>query len=217
MAITPEESELIKKQLLAQVDKLPQENKEEIKEYIKNLNEEQLEEFLKQNQIQMQSSSSSPDDRSSPPQSLPSQCIFCAIAKNQVPSYKLSENKKSMAILELNPLSKAHSIVIPLEHLAVEKLPKPAMSLAQKLTKKIKKKFKPNDIKIETSNFQGHAMINVIPIYKGIPLKKQKADENELKKIQEKLQIKSRAKRTESKKSHKEKESKLPVIRMKIP
>ncbi|MBS3075402.1 HIT domain-containing protein [Candidatus Pacearchaeota archaeon] len=211
MAITPEQSIEIKKQLLAQVEKLPQEKKEEIKEYIKNLNEEQLEEFLKQNKIEMQNSSSSPQEKSL------QSCIFCAIAKNQVPSYKLAENKKSMAILEINPLSKAHSIIIPLEHLTIEKLPKSAMSLAQKLTKKIKKKFKPNDIKIETSSFQGHAMINVIPIYKDVSLKKQKADEKELKSIQEKLQAKSRAKRAESKKAKEKKESRLPVIKMKIP
>lgn len=211
MPLSPEQSIEIKKQLLAQVEKLPKENKEEIKEYIKNLNEEQLEEFLKQNQIQM--AQSSQHEKSSP-----SSCVFCAIAKNQIPSYKLAENKKSMAILEINPLSKAHSIIIPLEHLTIEKLPKSAMSLAQKLTKKIKKKLKPNDIKIETSSFQGHAMINVIPIYKDVPLKKQKAGENGLKAIQEKLQTKSRAKRTKKEKTVKSnKESKLPIIKMKIP
>lgn len=214
MALTPEQSAEIKKQLLAQVENLPQENKEEIKEYIKNLNEEQLEEFLKQNKIQMSQGGKS--QATSQPST---QCVFCAIAKNQIPSYKLAETKKAIAILEINPLSKAHSIIIPLEHLTVEKLPKSAMALAQKLTKKIKKKFKPNDIKIETSSFMNHAMINVIPIYKDSPLKKQKADETELKKIQEKLQTKSRAKRTKKEKisSSKSKESKLPVWKMRIP
>jgi histidine triad (HIT) family protein len=211
MPISPEQALEIKKQLLAQISKLPQENREKLKEYIEKLNEQQLEEFLKQNQMQM--SQSSQGEKSLPSSS----CVFCSIAKNQIPSYKLAENKKSLAILEINPLSKAHTIVIPLEHLPVEKLPKSAMSLAQKLAKKIKKKFKPNDIKIETSSFMNHAMINIIPIYKDVPLKKQKADEDELKKIQQKLQTKSRAKRTESKTSKQKTDSKLPVIPRRIP
>ena len=51
MALTKEQADEIKKQLLVQVDKLPQENKEEIKQQILGLNEEQLEEFLKQNKV----------------------------------------------------------------------------------------------------------------------------------------------------------------------
>ena len=209
MALSKEQAQEIKKQLLLQTEKLPEENRIQIKEYIKNLNEKQLEEFLKQNQIQI----SQPSSKEQP---LSSQCVFCSIVKNQVSSFKIAENKKAIAILEINPLSKAHSIILPLEHTTIEKLPKPAMSLAQKLTKKIKKKFKPNDIKIETSSFMGHAMINIIPIYKEVPLKKQKADENELKSIQQKLRTKSRAKRT-SKSVKIRQDSKLHQLPFRIP
>jgi len=52
MTLTPEQSKEIKQQLLLQVDKLPQENKEQIKQYISQLEGAQLEEFLKQNKIQ---------------------------------------------------------------------------------------------------------------------------------------------------------------------
>ena len=49
MAFSQEQAEEIKKQLLEQVEKLPNENKDQIKKHIETLNEQQLEDFLKQN------------------------------------------------------------------------------------------------------------------------------------------------------------------------
>ncbi len=48
-------------------------------------------------------------------------------------SYKLDENKSSLAVLEINPLSKGHSIVIPKKHQAIEKAPSLAFSSANKM------------------------------------------------------------------------------------
>ncbi|MBS3079328.1 hypothetical protein J4218_04355 [Candidatus Pacearchaeota archaeon] len=227
MAFLPEEAEEIKRQLLEQVEKLPNENKESIKEYIKSLNHQQLDEFLKKNKIQISEKGleqEAPEEAEK--NGKPSECIFCQIIKNKIPSYKLSENKKSIAILEINPLSKGHSIILPIEHVKIEKLPKSSLSIAQKLAKRIKKKLKPEDLKIETSSFMGHALINIIPIYKDIPLKKTQATEEELKQLQKKLASKPRKKRKETKtkdttKSNSEKEkddfSKLPKIGFRIP
>lgn len=222
MTFTPEIAEEIRKQLLIELDKLPNENKEQIKEYVKNLDEQGLEEFLKKNKIKFSDTgiSQEPAENEEPKEA---KCIFCQIAKNEIPSYKIAETKKAIAVLEINPFSKGHAIIIPIEHTAIEKMPKSALSLAQKIAKKLKKKLKPEDIKIETSSFQGHPMVNVIPIYKDIPLKKSKATEEELKKLQSKLETKTRAKR---KKQADEKEdkikkqddlSKLPEISFRIP
>ncbi len=213
MPFTPEQAEEVKKQLLIEVDKLPNENKEEIKEYIKNLDENGLEEFLKKNKIKYSETGISQEPReagegaSKESESEP-KCIFCSITKNEIPSYKIAEAKKAIAILEINPLSKGHVIILPIEHLTIDKLPKSALSLAQKLAKKIKKKLKPEDIKIESSSFQGHAMINVIPIYKNTQLKKTKASEEELKKLKLKLETKTRKKRGKSKEESKDKPKK---------
>ena len=46
MPIPKEQMDVIKKQLLEQVESSQLENKAQIKEYIQNLDEEQLEEFL---------------------------------------------------------------------------------------------------------------------------------------------------------------------------
>lgn len=204
--LSKEQAGIIKKQLLMQVDKLPQENKEQIKQYISQLNEEQLEQFLKQNKIQIQQPGQTQ-------QATGTQCIFCSIIKNEIPSYRITENKKAIGILEINPLSKGHVLILPIEHTTIEKIPRPALTLAQKITKKIKTKLKPEDVKIETSSFQGHAIINVIPFYKNIPPKKEKASEVELKQLQSKLEIKKRKKPRVAK----VKILKLPEISFRIP
>ena len=110
-------------------------------------------------------------------------------------------------------MSKGHSIVIPIEHTTIEKIPKSSLTIAQKIAKKIKKKLKPEDIKIETSSFQGHAMINIIPIYKDIMLKKQKAEESELMDLQKKLETKTRAKRKPKEKS----QTKVSITKLNLP
>lgn len=204
MAFTPEIAEEIKKQLIIEVDKLPNENKEQIKKYIESLDDESLEEFLKKNKIKYTETGISQEHREDE-ESKETKCIFCQIVENKIPSYKIAENKKAMAVLEINPFSKGHVIIIPVEHTTIEKMPKMALSLAQKIAKKLKKKLKPEDIKIETSSFQGHPMVNVIPIYKDTLLKKSKAAEEDLKKLQSKLEVKTRAKR---KKQSEEKDNK---------
>ena len=217
MVISKDQAGEIKKQLFEQVEKLPNENKEQIKEYIKGLNEEELEEFLKKNKIELSS-----DKESSQKEESSSECIFCSIIKNKIPSYKIAETKKELAILEINPLSRGHLIVLPKDHVTIEKLPKSALGLAQKLAKKIKKKLKPQDIKIESSSLMNHAMINIIPIYDKAPLKKIKAEEKELILLKSKLETKKRSSRkkqkeTENKKEKKENEPNLPKIKFRIP
>lgn len=224
MTFTPEIAEEIKKQLLIEIDKLPNENKEQIKEYVKNLDETGLEEFLKKNKIQYTETGISQEPAEGEEgKQVESKCIFCGIAKGETSSYKIAETKKAIAVLEINPLSKGHVIIIPTEHTTVEKMPKSALTLAQKIAKKLKKKLKPEDIKIETSSFQGHPMINVIPLYKNIPLKKTKATEEELKILKSKLETKKRASRKIQSKEITEKPkkyedlSKLPKISFRIP
>lgn len=225
MTFTPEQAEEIKKQLLVEIDKLPNENKEQIKEYVKNLDENGLEEFLKKNKIQYSESgiSQEPVEGEEGKSQGEQKCIFCSLSKGETPSYKIAETKKAIAVLEINPISKGHVIIIPITHTTVEKMPKSALSLSQKVAKKLKKKLKPEDIKIETSSFQGHPMINVIPLYKNIPLKKTKATEEELKILKAKLETKKRASRKiesmkETKKPKKPEDwSKLPQLSFRIP
>jgi histidine triad (HIT) family protein len=43
-------------------------------------------------------------------------CVFCAIAANEIPSFKVYEDDLVLAYLDINPFSKEHTLVIPKEH-----------------------------------------------------------------------------------------------------
>lgn len=43
-------------------------------------------------------------------------CIFCAIAAGEIPSFKIYEDDLVLAYLDINPFSKGHTLVIPKEH-----------------------------------------------------------------------------------------------------
>jgi len=212
MPFTKEQTEEIKKQLLEQVDKLPNENKEQIKEYIKNLDDAGLEDFLKKNKIKISETGEAVSEAPAPEKP-----VFQSIVEGEIPSYRIAENEKAIAILEINPLSKGHAIVLPRKPCEITKIPKTAFSLAQKIAKKIKSKLKPEDIKIETASFQDYPMINIIPVYKDSPLKKQKADEKELEKLKNKLETKKRGPRTKRKAVKRDPLEGLPEIHFRIP
>ena len=43
-------------------------------------------------------------------------CIFCKIANGEIPSYTMYEDDDFRVILDINPASKGHSLLIPKEH-----------------------------------------------------------------------------------------------------
>ena len=43
-------------------------------------------------------------------------CIFCKIANGELPSYTIYEDDDFRVILDINPASKGHSLLIPKEH-----------------------------------------------------------------------------------------------------
>lgn len=45
-------------------------------------------------------------------------CVFCAIAAGEIPSFKVYEDERVFAFLDINPFSKGHVLVIPKEHSA---------------------------------------------------------------------------------------------------
>ena len=188
----------IKAQLLSQLEGTNLPNKEEIKENIKAMNPEQLGEFLKQNNLVG-------NQKESPSQ----QCIFCSIISGDAQSYKIDENKDSVAVLEINPISKAHTIIIPKQHIpSSEKLPQTVFSLGKKIAGKIKTKLKPKDVIISSSNLFGHEIINILPVYENetINSKRHQAKPEELQQIQKLLEKKPKPKTVKKPKAKKIKE-----------
>ena len=70
-------------------------------------------------------------------------CIFCKIAAGEIPSRKIYEDKDLIAIMDLSPTSKGHSLIIPKEYYTniydideeiAGKVMKTAKKLATKMT-----------------------------------------------------------------------------------
>ena len=43
-------------------------------------------------------------------------CIFCRIIRGEIPSYKIYEDEKTLAFLDLNPSAPGHTLIIPKAH-----------------------------------------------------------------------------------------------------
>jgi histidine triad (HIT) family protein len=43
-------------------------------------------------------------------------CIFCKIIKGELPSHKVDENENFYALLDINPVSVGHTLIIPKTH-----------------------------------------------------------------------------------------------------
>jgi len=208
--LSEEQIPQIKKQLLTQLDATNLPDKEEVKKSIETMNSQQLEEFLIQNKL-IKPQEGTP--QKAPQEMLQTQqCVFCSIASGDVQSYKIDENKDSIAVLEINPISKGHMIVIPKEHISDSgKLPKTTFTLAKKIAKKLKTKFKPKEIVISSSNLFGHEIINVFPVYKDETINSQRYQEKseELEKLQKIFKVKKRSPTARKPRIKKIKEKKL--------
>ncbi len=155
-----EQIPILKKQIIDQINStFPEDKKESATENITHMSDDQFEEFLIQNK--MISADGKPQGKGQP-----SKCIFCSIVFGDIPSTKIAENEKAIAILEINPISKAHVIIIPKEHIKdKENLPPESMELAKQISEKLMQVFKPKNIITETTNMFGHEIINVLPVY----------------------------------------------------
>lgn len=43
-------------------------------------------------------------------------CIFCKIVRGDIPSYKVYETAETLAFLDIHPVAKGHTLVIPKNH-----------------------------------------------------------------------------------------------------
>ena len=184
--LSQEDSENIKKQLIKQVEEnFPGDKKSAAISQIKEMSPEEVEEFLEKNNVQQSSENQN------------AKCIFCSIVFNEIPSYKIDENKSAMAVLEINPISKGHVIVIPREHShQIKKSEKEIASLIKNLSKKIQKEFSPKEVKVSYSQMFGHSIINLLPIYENETMdsKRKKAEKGHLEELQKILGKKSKSK-----------------------
>lgn len=103
-------------------------------------------------------------------------CIFCKIANGDIPSATLYEDEDFRVILDLNPASKGHALVLPKEHYAnifelPEELAAKAFTVAKKIAGKLSDGLHASGFNIVQNNGEKagqtvfHFHIHMIPRY----------------------------------------------------
>jgi histidine triad (HIT) family protein len=147
MPLNEKEVQELKEQLKQQVQNLPPQQKQLAEQQIDTMSPEAIETMVEQQKSQQVQ-------------------IFRQIAKKEVPSAIVAENAQALAVLELRPLSKGHTIIIPSKPVTDPKaLPKEANDLAQEVITKIKEHFKAKTVHQQTEVKFGEAIIDLIPEY----------------------------------------------------
>ena len=123
--------------------------------------------------------------------------IFSKIIAGEIPSYKIAENEKFFAFLDIFPLREGHVLVIPkIETDNLFDLPDTYLSemllFAKPIAKAIEKSFDCNRCGMSVVDLEvPHAHIHLIPIHTANDLNftqgKPKASDEALKKVQEKI------------------------------
>ena len=123
--------------------------------------------------------------------------IFSKIIAGEIPSYKIAENEKFFAFLDIFPLREGHVLVVPktevdnLFDLPTDYLQE-MLVFAQPIAKAIEKAFHCNRCGISVMGLEvPHAHLHLVPINSANDLNftqpKPKAPEEKLKKAQEKI------------------------------
>lgn len=174
-SLTKEQVKEIKNQLVKQVENFPDEQKQSMLTQINEMTDDQLEEFVTKNKL-----INAKDKNQSP---------FRMIVENKIPSFKIAENDKAIAILEINPITKGHTIIIPKIPYKASEIPEEIQRFAQLIASHLTKILSPKDIQIAISEMFEEAIINVLPIYKDETFEspRSKADEKDLANLQTQL------------------------------
>jgi len=125
-------------------------------------------------------------------------CVFCKIVKGELPCYKIWENERFLAFLDINPVSPGHTVLIPKKHINyIFDLEEPLYSEMFKIVKELSKALKQAvgskkvGLAIE-GIFIPHAHIHLIPVNKENdlnPTMAKKGDPKELFRIAKDIRI----------------------------
>jgi len=154
--LSEEEIQEIKQKIISQIEStFPIEQVANARRQVEVMNPEELEKFLERNKMIISDEENNKEEGN--------ECVFCSIASEKIKSVKIAENKKAIAVLEINPISIGHSLIIPKEH--SEKPSKEVLRLAKKVSEILKKKLNPKNIEISKSRLFGHEVISLLPVY----------------------------------------------------
>lgn len=181
MPLSPEEQEDIREQLREQVAGLPEEKKAQALQQIASLSPEALEELVKQSKERAENGEEE------------KQSIFRMIIDKKIPSHILAETPKALAVLDINPISPGHTLIIPKKPVTkTTSLPPTLFQLAKRIGKRMTRKAGAQTVEITTQEAFGETIIHIIPGYgKQLSLvsPRTKATPEQLTQIQQKLRL----------------------------
>ena len=130
-------------------------------------------------------------------------CIFCKIIKGEAPSKIVYEDDNTLAFLDIFPVSRGHTVVVPKKHYRnIEELPEDEITklfiAVKNVAILIHKKLEIDGYNIVQNNFTAagqaieHSHVHIVPRKEGdnklkLDLPKTKTSDSKLKEVQEKL------------------------------
>ena len=93
-------------------------------------------------------------------------CVFCMIRDGKIPSAKVYDDQRTLAFMDINPLSRGHCLVVPKAHAATlyeaeaEDL-KAAIATAKKVAGAIRRALNPDGLNLLQAN--GAAAFQSVP------------------------------------------------------
>lgn len=102
------------------------------------------------------------------------ECIFCKIINNEIPSKKLYEDDKVIAIMDVNPVVDGHVLIIPKKHVndftelddeLLHHIHKIAKELSSKLMNKLDSKALTLAVNYGESQVVKHFHLHLLPNY----------------------------------------------------
>ncbi len=98
-------------------------------------------------------------------------CIFCKIAKGELPSHKVYEDDFTFAFLDKHPINSGHILVIPKKHepnfYDLDEISYQAlMGTVKKLSGVVNEKIQPKKVGLIVSGWDvPHAHVHIVPMY----------------------------------------------------
>ena len=129
-------------------------------------------------------------------------CVFCAIAAGEIPSFKVYEDDLVLAYLDINPFTKGHTLVIPKAHSAGlldtdDAVLAAVVPRVKKIAAHLKAALPCEGFNVLQNNGEAagqtvkHIHFHIIPRYAGEPLAfvSHKGDMDELKALAERVAL----------------------------
>lgn len=98
-------------------------------------------------------------------------CVFCKIVADEIPSYKVYEDENILAFLTNDPINEGHTLVIPKNHVPnwielSELENKNLFFVAQKVANKIKSVLQPKTVGVIIAGWDvSHTHIHLVPMH----------------------------------------------------